>query len=174
MSITWNDGLLKDVVNKKVYASLEIAGEILESEAKHRAPVDRGELRNGITHKVYKDKSVRCSSNEPYSLMTELGGKIKPDKAGALSIPVHPDAIKWVKQNGDRSIREFPDELVLIKRKGKSSLLIREKTSNKTKNKRFDIMFVLVKSARIPEQPYLRPAFFENQDKLLRVFSNGH
>lgn len=171
MSILWNDRNLINAVDKKLFASLDAVGEFLVTEAKHRAPVDRGLLRSSIDKAVYPNKTVRVSAFSQYAVIQELGGTIRPDKANNLAIPVHQKAVKWSQSNGNKSINDFPIPLTFIKRKGKPSLLVRE---TKGKNKRTEIMFVLVKSVRIKAQPYLRPALLENKTKIMRIFGNGY
>ncbi len=143
---------------KRILAKLELVGAFVETEAKKNAPKDSGYLADHIDHEVIPARlAVRISTNAIYGAIQELGGVITPDKAGALTIPVHPDA------KGKRA-SDFPD-LIFIKREGANPLLVR-----KVGEKQFDIMFVLVKSAEIPAHPYLRPAVYENQDKIIKIF----
>lgn len=157
MKAKFNKAGVAKRIRKIALARLEIVGQFVRTEAINRAPKDLGDLVRSISYKVFPDKlSVRIGSNLVYAAIQELGGVITPDKAGALTIPVHPDA------KGKRA-SDFPD-LILIKREGANPLLVR-----KVGVKQFDIMFVLVKSAEIPAHPYLRPALLENKNQLLKI-----
>jgi len=80
----------------------------------------------------------------------KFDGYIRPKNAGALAVPIHPDA-------KGRKPRSFSD-LVFIKRAGKPPLLIRKVEKGKNKKiSREDIMYVLKKQVYIPKRLY----FFE-------------
>ena len=54
--------------------ALEKIGTFIEAESKLRTPVDTGNLKRSITHKVNKDeKSVTIGSNVEYSVYVEKG-----------------------------------------------------------------------------------------------------
>jgi len=147
-------------IRRIALARLETVGQFVRTEAINRAPKDLGDLVRSISYEVFPDKlSVRIGSNLVYAAIQEFGGVITPDKAGALTIPVHPDA------KGKRA-SDFPD-LIFIKREGANPLLVRK--SGGPRSEKFDIMFVLVKSAEIPAHPYLRPALLENKNQLLKI-----
>lgn len=65
---------LSAFVRKKIAARLEIAGEFVEGAAKLLCPVDTGNLRQSITHKVdEKDLSVTIGTNVEYAPYVEFG-----------------------------------------------------------------------------------------------------
>lgn len=173
MSVEFNDNKFFEYAQKKKIAGLQLVGAFVDGEIakniKKQGLIDTGNMINSRSFKVYEiDGFVRCSVNTIYAAIQELGGLIKPDKAGALTIPIHPDAKRLVRNGG--SARDMKD-LVMIKRKNGAPLLVRIK--EKGRNKRFDIMFVLLKSVQIPARPYMRPAVYENKNKILEVFSKA-
>jgi len=173
VSIQFDDKKFFDYAQKKKIAGLQLVGAFVDGEIakniKKQGLIDTGNMVNSRTFKVYEGKSfVRCSVNTVYAAIQELGGMIKPDKAGALTVPIHPDAKKLVRNGG--SARDMKD-LEMIKRKNGPPLLVRKK--EKGKNQRFDIMFVLLKSVQIPARPYMRPAVYENKDMILKIFAKA-
>lgn len=127
-----------------------------------------GHLVNSIVYET-DQFTGRVGSSLVYARLHELGGKIVPKAAGALAIPVHPDAKR---ASGPR---DFGGELGLIKRPGRPPLLIRARDVGKGKRNRdvFDIMYVLMKSVRIPARPYLRPALAANMDRIRAILARG-
>ena len=98
-----------------------------------------------MTHQVGSDgASLVVGSNDVRAALLQFGGIITAKSGGALTVPVHPDA------QGKRA-RDFGN-LVLVKRQGAPSLLIRPVGGS---SKRFDLMFVLMFSVRIAARPYL-------------------
>lgn len=173
MDIKFNDAKFFNYANQKILAGLDLVGAFVTSEIgkniKKQGLIDTTALVNSRTYKVYAtDKKVRCSVNEIYAAIQELGGRIKPDKAGALTVPIHPDAKKLVRNGG--SAKDMPG-LVMIKKKNNPPLLVRIK--DKGKRRRFDIMFVLLKSVQIPSRPYMRPAVYENKETITKVFAKA-
>jgi len=173
MDIQFDDAKFLNFANKKILAGLDLVGAFVTSEIgkniKKQGLIDTTALVNSRTYKVYPtDKKVRCSVNEVYAAIQELGGRIKPDKAGALTVPIHPEAKKLVRNGG--SAKDMPD-LVMIKRKGNPPLLVRVKKSGK----KSDIvpMFVLLKSVQITSKPYIRPAVYENKETIMKIFARA-
>ena len=130
---------------------------------------DSGMLVSQITHEVRRGP-VRgfvgfIKGGPVYAGIHEYGGTITA-KGGALAVPVHKDA-------RGKSPREFGD-LVMIKRKGsgKPPLLIRRMARGRQGQLSFmeDIMYVLMKSVKIPERPYLRPALEDNEAFIEKEF----
>lgn len=150
------DKMSRDAIEKGLLA----VGIFLEGEVINRVPVDSGALRDSVGFKV-DDGILYVYANMEYAAIQEFGGEITPQQKQALAVPIHPDA----KQ---KAPRDFSD-LVLIKRANRPPLLVR--LIGKGKVQRMDIMFVLVKSVHIPPQPYLGPALYQNQDKIIEVFS---
>ena len=71
------------------------SGLYIESEAKNRAPVDRGSLRRAISHEVIeRPLGLRVgvfggkAKAVPYAAMQEFGGTITVKNAQYLTIPV--------------------------------------------------------------------------------------
>lgn len=63
-------GMLLDALAQ----GLEKCGMVAESYAKEKCPVDTGQLRNSITHKVVEDdKTVYIGTNMEYAPYVELG-----------------------------------------------------------------------------------------------------
>jgi len=146
-------------INNMLDAKLEMIGQFVSGEAIRRAPSDSAFLRGQISYKVFKsEKKVRISANTVYAAMQEFGGVIKPVRAKALSIPIHPLAKN--KEPGD-----FKDLVYIPGRNGKHPILARKSP----KGRSITPMFVLVKRATIPAQPYLRPAVYENKDKIMEL-----
>ncbi len=84
---------------------------------------------------------------------------IKPKKAQALAIPIDKSA-------RGRSPRAFKD-LVFIKRKGKSALLMQFAGASQARGK---LMYVLVKSIAIAPRPFMRPALRNSRRKFAKQF----
>jgi phage gpG-like protein len=125
-----------------------------------------GHLVNSITHEV-NGMEGRVGSNLRYARIHELGGTVSAS-SGALAVPVHPDARK---SGGPRNM----SDLTMVKRPGKPPLLIRERTIGKIGGGRrmTDVMFVLLKSVRIPARPYLRPALAATQERVRAILARG-
>lgn len=142
----------------EVIARLEIAAALVETSAKQNAPKDLGALANSIYHEVDQTNlKAFVIANTPYALIQEVGGVIVPDKAGALTVPIDPEA-------KHKRASDFPD-LFMIKRDGKPPLLARNV------GKDLQVMFVLVSRVQIPAQPYLRPALESNKQKIMKLFA---
>ena len=75
-------------LDKKVKVAFEIIGGDAETNAKHLCPVDTGNLRNSITHKVAADgMSVTIGSNVHYAPYVELGHR---NARGGKKVPAQP------------------------------------------------------------------------------------
>ncbi len=173
MNVQFDESKFMAFANKKTLAGLELVGAVVDGEIGKNIKQNfhgQGQLAGSITHKVFEsEKFVRCSVNKVYAAIQELGGIIKPTKAKALAIPVHPEAVRWTEKGGEP--KDFPG-LVMIKRKNGAPLLVRIK--DKGKKQRFDIMFVLLKSVQIPARPYIRPAVYENKEKIMKIFARAN
>jgi len=70
----WNDDAVIRRLTRKVVDRLELVGEFVENAAKVNCPVDTGNLRGSITHKVDKqDLSVTIGTNVDYAPYQEFG-----------------------------------------------------------------------------------------------------
>ncbi len=80
IKITDNSGLAKDEMEAAVLRALEKCGLVAEGYAKKLCPVDTGNLRNSITHRVEPEESVvYIGTNSEYAPYVELGtGKYYP------------------------------------------------------------------------------------------------
>ena len=67
-----NSGAVKERLKAAILRALERCGLQAEGYAKDLAPVDTGNLRNSITHKVVDD-SVYIGTNNEYAAYVELG-----------------------------------------------------------------------------------------------------
>ena len=68
----YGDKVIQSVENAK-RGGLEAASLIVEADATLRAPVDTGNLRSSITHKVVSDEEARVGTNVDYSPWVEGG-----------------------------------------------------------------------------------------------------
>lgn len=165
MTFEFNDAAFNAYAKKKIDAGLDLVGQFVVGQAAKKAEGQfqgLGKLAGSIFHRVISsDNLVRISANTIYAAIQELGGDIKPDKAKALTVPIHPDA-------KGKKASDFND-LTLIKRKNGPPLLVR--ITGKGKKQRMDIMFVLLTKVTIPSRPYLRPAVYENKSTILKVFA---
>lgn len=114
--------------------------------------VQSGRLRKSIDYKFEGPAKIMVGTNVKYGRIHEEGGTISAKPGKALAVPVHPQAKQWSARG--RSPREMAD-LVYIPRKGKPPLLV--KIAGRGGN-RWQIMYVLLKSVRMPARPWLSPA----------------
>jgi len=69
-----NEKVLYAAVLGRVIDALEISGQLVEDSAKLLVPVDTGNLRGSITHKVYRnDLIVRIGTPVEYAPYIEFG-----------------------------------------------------------------------------------------------------
>ena len=72
----WNDKNIVKHFERKIADKLELVGEYVGGAAKLRCPVDTGNLRDSINHKVNKQElSVRIGTPVEYAPWIELGTK---------------------------------------------------------------------------------------------------
>lgn len=162
--ITFDEKELNEFLSKGEAASLILIGEFSKSKMISLVPRDTNFLAGQIDYQIIPRKRiVRTYANTEYAAIQELGGDIVPDQAGALTVPVHPDA-------KGKSAKDF-DDLVLIKRNNAAPLLVRKKGRG-FNHERLDVMFVLVQRVTITPQPYMRPVLDE-KDELLKLVKNG-
>ena len=73
MKIEWyGDKVIQSVENAK-RGGLEAASLIVEADATLRAPVDTGNLRSSITHRVVSDEEAKIGTNVDYAPYLEYG-----------------------------------------------------------------------------------------------------
>lgn len=162
--VDFYDENMSKYMSKGEAAALILIGEFAVGKMNALVPRDTNFLAESIDYTVLpQEKIVRSYANTEYAAIQELGGDIKPDKAGVLTVPVHPDA-------KGKSAKDFPD-LILIKRKNASPLLVRKKGRG-FNHERLDIMFVLVQRVHITAQPYMRPVLDE-RETLLKLVQDG-
>ncbi len=175
MNVQFDENKFMAFANKKTLAGLELVGAVVAGEIGKNIKQNfhgQGQLAGSITHKVIEsEKFVRCSVNKVYAAIQELGGIIKPTKAKALAIPVHPEAVRWTEKGGEP--KDFPG-LVMIKRKNGAPLLVRIEGKGRGKGERMTPMFILLKSVQIPARPYIRPAVYENKEKIMKIFARAN
>lgn len=70
---TSNLGAVKNATEDAIKRALEIIGGMAETNVKAITPVDTGNLRNSITHKVDGAKAVIIGTNVEYAPFVELG-----------------------------------------------------------------------------------------------------
>ena len=133
---------------------LHRTGQGIVSEAKLRAPVDRGSLRRAIGYRLKAvglglDVGVLGGEHKgvPYARIIELGGVIKPHKSKYLAIPLDP-------KYQHRSPRSF--DLTFVTLGGKRYMVDRVTGQ---------VAYRLKKTVTIKAQPYLRPAIEEFRDR---------
>jgi len=152
----WNTAHIKTLAQKRADAEVELLADTVNKRILFNIdanfPTGGGGLRTA-QHKVKTGPAKRRVFNGAiYAAIREYGGVIKPVKAKALSIPVHPRAKGKVP-------RDFND-LVYIPRKGKPGFLVQKRGRGKN-HERMDIMFVLVAQVKQDGKPYFRPGYRE-------------
>ena len=64
----------QEAADEQIQKALEMCGLLAEGYAKKKCPVDTGNLRNSISHKVVpEDKAVYIGTNVEYAPYVELG-----------------------------------------------------------------------------------------------------
>lgn len=173
---SYNGDKISAAIRTKLQANITAACILVQRSARRNASTGggsglhrrTGQLVNSIAYEVHEDFG-RVGSNLKYARIHEFGGVITPKTAGALAVPVHPDAKR---APGPRS---FGGQLAMVTRPGKPPLLIRARDVGKGSSNRnvFDVMYVLLKSVTIPARPYLRPALANNQDRIREILARG-
>jgi phage gpG-like protein len=95
--------------------------------------------------------AVKLATSSAYARIHEFGGVIRPKRAKALAVPIHPHA-------KNHSPREFSN-LQFIPRKGRAPLLVRAASTKTGKNARLEVMYILLKSVTIPKRTYIFDSF---------------
>ncbi len=151
----WEGDRFLNDLKKKLPSLGNALGIFWEGEAVSRVSVKTGALKDSIKHEyeITADSLiVRVGSNLEYAAIQEFGGDIKPDKAGALTIPIHPDA-------KNKRAPDFPD--LFIVKTDTNTFLARKKGK-----KGIEFLFLLVKKATIPARPFIGPVLYSNADRI--------
>jgi HK97 gp10 family phage protein len=74
MESKWNDKEVLENIRGKILDALEVSGALVEGSAKDIVPVDTGNLKGSIVHKVNEsDLSVTIGTNVEYAPYIEFG-----------------------------------------------------------------------------------------------------
>lgn len=163
-----NDDVLRGIRQALIWLGTKVAESI--TFGRYGVKTDRGRLRSSfgigdkdnrfIVRKVGQGILGIIGSNVKYAAIQERGGIIKAKSGRALAIPVHPLA------KAKTGPRDFGDTLTLIPRKGRPPLLVKKVGGAA---KRFEIMYVLKKSVKIPAHFYMRKTLFANKTRALQI-----
>lgn len=149
---------LPDAVGGAALADATMQGaEIIRKAARRKAPKGRTkQLSESIAAEVTVSTRDRCEvevgTDIVYAAIQEFGGVIRPRNAKMLAIPLTGGARAAGTPRAGGKLR-------LIKSKNGNLLLI--DTAGRPQ-------WVLKESVTIPAQPYLRPAFDENQARAVK------
>lgn len=106
-----------------------------------------GRLRNSINVRAVENRpgysELIASTNLVYAPIHQYGGTITPKKAKSLAIPLTPEAMK-------QGPRDFADGRLFVYTSKKGSKFLAEGVGEK-----MVLHYVLVKSVKIPERPFL-------------------
>ncbi len=162
MEFEFDENKLNSFIDQQIVDGLYAVGEYAAGQARKKTPADLGNLRNSIDFEVMPEKQLaRILANTEYAAIQELGGEIKPVMKKALTIPIHPSA-------KNKQASDF-DDLFMIKKDGLHPILARKTPGGR----KIIPMFLLVSKVNMPAQPYLRPAVYENLDKITEIFARG-
>lgn len=96
MSLTWNGDRVIASVNDKKKQALTAGATIVEAEAKVRAPVDTGQLRNSISYEV-GESEAKIGTIVDYAVYVEYGtSRQRPQPYLRPAIDENTDKIKQV------------------------------------------------------------------------------
>ena len=127
---------------------IRIANKIVNDAKKNVANVltmRSGRLRRSIGFKL-TDKGVLIGSfGVPYAAIHEFGGKINPKRRRFLTIPAEKAFVGRSALNFDLKFGKLNQKPYLFTQQGVGA-------------------YRLVRQVTIPERPYLRPAFKDNED----------
>jgi phage gpG-like protein len=123
------------------------------------------ELQRSITATPAKNGKAIVGTNVKYARIHELGGILKPTTKKYLTVPVNERAARLRAKY--KSLKDAKG-LKFATMFGKKFLITRNR-------KRPEIMFVLVRSVRMPPRPFLRPAARnrDNQIAMVKAFGAG-
>ena len=97
------DNIASNVLPEAIRKALEQSCLIVEGDAKVRCPVDSGQLRQSINHKV-EDKTGQVSTNVEYAPYVEIGTGIYSSEGGGRQTSwVYQDAKgEWHRTSGSK------------------------------------------------------------------------
>ena len=97
------DNIASNVLPEAIRKALEQSCLIVEGDAKVRCPVDSGQLRQSINHKV-EDRTGQVSTNVEYAPYVEIGTGIYSTEGGGRQTPwVYQDAKgQWHRTSGGK------------------------------------------------------------------------
>lgn len=97
------DNIASNVLPEAIRKALEQSCLIVEGDAKVRCPVDSGQLRQSINHKV-EDRTGQVSTNVEYAPYVEIGTGIYSSEGGGRQTPwVYQDAEgQWHRTSGGK------------------------------------------------------------------------
>ena len=97
------DNIASNVLPEAIRKALEQSCLIVEGDAKVRCPVDSGQLRQSINHKV-EDRTGQVSTNVEYAPYVEIGTGIYSSEGGGRQTPwVYQDAKgEWHRTSGSK------------------------------------------------------------------------
>lgn len=153
MQNKWYDKQIAAKIREIMRQRLMLAGEFVADAAKLNAPVDTGNLRASINHRLIRYDRVRIGTNVFYAPYMEFGTEAKRTKF--LTIPI-------AKEAKGRQARDFPNLFVYRSQNGE--LFLARKEGEKLK-----LMFKLQK--KVKARPFLRPALFDNKMAIQRILT---
>ena len=104
INITDNSPLVKQAIEEAIQRALERCGQQAEGYAKDLTPVDTGNLRNSITHRVDpSEKCVYIGTNIEYAPYVELGTGKYADGGRKDPWVYQDDEGHWHHTNGQRA-----------------------------------------------------------------------
>ena len=176
-SVVWKGREFQEHLLKHIRKGVAAGGVLVQREAKRL--VNRKSSRGGespsaegtpphkdtgtlgrsiqIDGRGLKDRrapSVLVGSNLAYAAVQEFGGVIKAKPGKALTVPIGSKGRKLLRTVGPGGLRSL--DLEFIPRQGRPPLLVRLVGGKKSKS--IEVLFVLMKSVRLPKRPYMRPA----------------
>lgn len=131
------------------------ARELVQKSIRQRLRSRSGSLLKAVVARTEahgEGTRVLVEIDHPGADILNDGGTITPRKGRALAIPVGP-ALKADGSARYRSARAAPVDLVIVKRRGKSAVLLDPRTAR--------VWFVLVPRVRIRGRHYLEPALVQ-------------
>lgn len=99
---------------------------------------------------------MSLASGVRYARIHEFGGVVTPKRSRFLPVPVHPDAKRAAAQG--RGPKSFANTYVRRFGAGRLGIFRKGPAMGKNKNRPDPLLYMLVRSVRIPKRPYLVPA----------------
>ena len=143
--VVFNIPGLKAKFDNLIEQKLEVAGALMESTAKLLAPVDKGYLREHITHTTRRTQrgfAVRATATADYAIYVEFGTGERAEngkgrKGGWFFVSTEKELAGWLKP-------------IYKTKEGK---------------------YVYFTYGQHP-QPFMRPALFNNKQQLISIFNS--